>query len=290
MIVYAHPINSYSLRSDRLMAANAETGAGTGTNVRPVLLPEIGPDGIAQESPIISYTEKIIEAEQLQLRKYIEENYTKIRDVERELANLTLEMKLTSGPKKAALEHMRKKIELSNEKIRAAKLKEEHTRKAWEEASKAVKDEEQLKQKLCEDLNSLVHESSKIQMARLEELKRRLDALNPSRSSMSNPTMVVQDGNPMGQTPNNRTQDTSSVAGTADLASRPDGNISNPGKVGNVPTINGSNQASSLDVEGRGKKKAAIQGRGKGVGAVPKGRSSVTPGWTGAGFDVDGRS
>lgn len=33
--------------------------------------------------------------------RYIEENYSKIRDVERELANLNLEMKLTAGPKKA---------------------------------------------------------------------------------------------------------------------------------------------------------------------------------------------
>lgn len=97
--------------------------------------------------------------------------------------------------------------------------------------------------------------------------------------------LVVQDGNPMGQTPNIRTQDAS-----ADLATRSDGNISNQGKAGNGPTINGSNQGASLDVEGRGKKKAIIQGRGKGVGAVPKGRNSVTPGWTGAGFDVDGRS
>lgn len=31
----------------------------------------------------------------------IDENLSKIRDVERELANLTMEMKLTSGPKKA---------------------------------------------------------------------------------------------------------------------------------------------------------------------------------------------
>lgn len=33
--------------------------------------------------------------------RYIEENYSKIRDVERELANLSMEMKLTAGPKKA---------------------------------------------------------------------------------------------------------------------------------------------------------------------------------------------
>lgn len=27
--------------------------------VKPVLLPEIGPDGIARESPVIAYTEKV---------------------------------------------------------------------------------------------------------------------------------------------------------------------------------------------------------------------------------------
>lgn len=35
--------------------------------------------------------------------RYIEENYSKIRDVEREFGNLTLEMKLTAGPKKAGI-------------------------------------------------------------------------------------------------------------------------------------------------------------------------------------------
>lgn len=37
------------------------------------------------------------------LLRYIEENYSKIRDVERELGNLTMEMKLTAGPKKAGM-------------------------------------------------------------------------------------------------------------------------------------------------------------------------------------------
>ncbi|GLT28572.1 hypothetical protein SLA2020_034940 [Shorea laevis] len=67
----------------------------------PFLQPENGPDGLPREAPLIAYTEKIIEEEQLQLRKYIEENYSKICDVEREIANLTMEMKLTAGPKQA---------------------------------------------------------------------------------------------------------------------------------------------------------------------------------------------
>ncbi|XP_048229104.1 uncharacterized protein LOC8258324, partial [Ricinus communis] len=95
----------------------------------PSLHPQIGPDGLAREAPVIAYTEKKIEEEQLQLKRYIEENYSKIRDVERELANLTMEMKLTAGPKKAALEHMRKKIEMSTERIRIARQKEEEARK-----------------------------------------------------------------------------------------------------------------------------------------------------------------
>jgi hypothetical protein len=61
--------------------------------------------------------------------RYIEENYTKIRDVEREFGNLSMELKLTAGPKKAAMEHLRKKIEVSTERIHAAKLKEEEARK-----------------------------------------------------------------------------------------------------------------------------------------------------------------
>ncbi|KDP22349.1 hypothetical protein JCGZ_26180 [Jatropha curcas] len=249
----------------------------------PSLLPEIGPDGLAREAFVIAYTEKIIEEEQLQLKKYIEENYSKIRDVERELASLNMEMKLTAGPKKAALEHLRKKIEMSTERIRAARQKEEQARKAWEAATKAVQDEEAIKQKLCEDLNQLVQESSNSQFSRLEELKRRLEALNPSRASISN----THDG---------KSYSTAPEVSSIPLSTAPGGivtaNIPNQANGGNVQAMNGPNQQPNLEGEGRGKKKIQSQGRGRGrgVGAVPKGRGSTTPGWTGAGFDVDGRN
>lgn len=255
--------------------ANSDRNATAKT----VLLPEIGPDGIARESPVIAYTEKIIEEEQLQLRKYIDENYSKIRDVEKELANLTMEMKLTAGPKKAALEHMRRKIEMSTEKIRVAKLKEEQARKAWEAASKAVKDEEDFKQKLCEDLNNLVCESSNTQLARLEELKRKLEALNPSRASTSS----ALDLNSVGPAPSSMSQDVSSVQGTQESSN---GSSETALREGNAAAEKGQNQ----QPEARGKKKINTQGRGKGIGIIPKSRGSVPPGWTGAGFDVDGRS
>ncbi|KAE9464935.1 hypothetical protein C3L33_03157, partial [Rhododendron williamsianum] len=253
---------------------------------------------------------------------YIEENYSKIRDVERELENLTLDMKLIAGPKKAALEHMRKKIEMSTERIRVAKLNEEQARKTWEAASKAIKDEEAIKEKLCKDLNNLVQESSNTQLARMEELKRRLEALNPSRSSISvsyvcpcdpqngipllnvsaamemltfnidhdisSSSSIDHDGKPMGPIENSLALDASSVPPS--LAPGGTENIANHVNAGNAPGANDLNQQPSAEGEGKGKKKIMIQGRGKGLGAVPKGRVPPTTGWTGAGFDVDGRT
>ncbi|KAI8551626.1 hypothetical protein RHMOL_Rhmol06G0200500 [Rhododendron molle] len=63
----------------------------------------------------------------------------------------------------------------------------EITIQVWEAALQAVKDEEAFKQKLCKYLNNLVQESSNTEFARLEELKRPIEILNPSRSSTSLP-------------------------------------------------------------------------------------------------------
>ncbi|KAG2384876.1 uncharacterized protein HKW66_Vig0119680 [Vigna angularis] len=247
----------------------------------PPFVLEIGPDGIPKEASVISYTEQIIEAEQLQLKKYIEENYSKIRDVERELANLGLEMKLTSGPKKAALEHMRTKIEASTEKIRVAKLKEEQAHKAWESASKAVRDEEQIKQKLCEDLSKLVEESNNSQLSRLEELKRRLEAMNPNRQSSS----LHSAG-----------RSSSLDSAIQDGSSLPSTRESNEGSAVNVPYQNNGPKVPAANEhkpqppsEGEQRNRKKVNLRGKGIGAVPKTRSS-TPDWTGSGFNVDGRN
>ncbi|XP_038979315.1 uncharacterized protein LOC103697091 [Phoenix dactylifera] len=244
----------------------------------PSLLPVIGPDGIARENPLIAYTEKLIEDEHIQLKRYIQENYSKIHDVERELENLTLELKLTAGPKKAALEHLRKKIELQSERIHVAKLKEDQAKKVWEAASQAVWDEEETKKKICDDLNQLVQESTATQLTRLEELKRRLAALNPSRSSF-----VVYDGKSVQQTDINVT------------ASQP-AQLQLSESSGDVPenTLTGGNNSgrsasdgrSQRSVEVREKKRIPNLGSGKGSMVLPKGRGPSGPGWTGAGFDV----
>ncbi|ONK72690.1 uncharacterized protein A4U43_C04F22070, partial [Asparagus officinalis] len=217
-----------------------------------------------------------IEAEQLQLKRYIQQNYTKIREVERELENLNLELKLTAGPKKAALEHLRKKIELSTERIRVAKLKEDQAKKVWEAAAQVVKDEEAVKQKICDDLNQLVQESTNTQLTRLEELKRRLESLNPSRVSSD-----VSDGKSLQQT--NMTAPQPSIHQQSEQTPWA---CDNPNNVdNNIIESNGQQRFN----EAREKKRMLNIGRGKGNnGIVPKGRGSKGPGWTGAGFDMDG--
>ncbi|KAF8720471.1 hypothetical protein HU200_023716 [Digitaria exilis] len=232
------------------------------------LRPEIGPDGLARDSPVIAYTEKVILEEQLQLKKYIQENYSKIRDVERELESLTLEMKLTAGPKKAALEHLRKKIEMSTEKIRLAKVKEEHAKKAWEAAAQVVKDEEDAKQKLCDDLNHLVQESAATQYTRLEELKKRLESLNPCR-----PSVDVSGVN------------TAQHATTTSVPQPPmSQNPATPNDPMNTePASTGQPRRPAQE-----EKRRSSNARGRsGVMILPKGRPSSGSGWTGAGFDVD---
>lgn len=90
--------------------------------------------------------------------------------------------------------------------------------------------------------------------------------------------------------PQNTTVTNDSVSQSTEPVAGVTANVPNQGNGGNVTVMNGQNQQPSTEGEGRGRKKIQFQGRGKGIGAVPKGRGSPAPGWTGAGFDVDGRT
>jgi hypothetical protein len=105
-------------------------------------------------------------------------------------------------------------------------------------------------------------------------LKRRLEALNPNRSS----TSIQQVQEP----------ETKSVVDSAPAANA---NQTHPGK----PENNHGNEEggkehgqrpATAEGESKAKKKPQNQGRGRGIGIMNKGRG----GWTGAGFDVDGRN
>ena len=52
-----------------------------------------------------------------------------IKEVERELAALQLQLRMNVGPKKHALEMLRRKIEAQNERVRAAALRRDATKR-----------------------------------------------------------------------------------------------------------------------------------------------------------------
>ncbi|KAH7404554.1 hypothetical protein KP509_15G031600 [Ceratopteris richardii] len=258
----------------------------------------IGPDGLPLESPVIAYTEKVLEEKELELKRYIEVNYSKIRNVERELASLALEIKLTAGPKKAALEHLRKKIELSGEKIKLAKQREEQAKKAWEAAANALKEEEDNKQKLCDDLNQLVQESAASQYSRLEELKKKLESLNHEVTggtpvlNVREPRTEPDQSQPGSQkeclTPQTigaekRIKDAADEDGASKLVSeRVPTKSSTPDnvKAGPAQPVSQGSRNSTLSKPARGRS-AQVKGH-----FVQKTKANS---WTGAGFDVDER-
>lgn len=259
-------------------------------------------DGIAGVD-VMSYTEKLLEEKELQLKKYIQENYSKLRDVEREFEKLTLELKLTAGPKKAALELFRKKIEQSTEKIKLAKQKEEQARKVWEEAKKALKQEEAEKKRICEDLNSLVQESASAQYSRLEELKRRLEALNPeTKGDCTTTTSMVPNNETTSMTTSSEQQNKSETCASAistNSSSLPD--HSSNSKLAKDPSSNKGIDKSDPSSQGQpskpilGRQPAHMMkgrnhnaARGKGTLVLQKPKDET--GWNGAGFDVDSRS
>lgn len=264
----------------------------------PNLVPQLGSDGLAIEPPVIAYTEKAIEAKELELKKYIEDNYSKIRNVERELASLAFEIKLTAGPKKAATEHLRKKIEISAEKIKVAKQREEQAKKVWEAAAKAAKDEEETKQRLCEDLNRLVQESAASQYSRLEELKQKLEALNPeltvgaplSTANGKEAPLASLQALPK-EHPSSHTAmpEKASKATDASGASKPvSERVLAKSGAADEDKSNNSQQVSPGESHSRNSTNRPARGRSTlvkgGFGQKAKANS-----WTGAGFDVDDR-
>ncbi|CAK9190885.1 unnamed protein product [Sphagnum troendelagicum] len=248
-----------------------------------------GSTAFLADDPKMAYTEKVLEEKEQMLRKYIQDNYSKIQNVERELASLAMEVKLTAGPKKAALEHLRKLIEISSEKIKSARLKEEQAKKVWEAAVKVVEVEESNKQRLCDDLKCLVQQSAEAQYSRLEELTQRLEALNPELRGVS--TSLTASGIPK----------VAAIVASINSHQSPTALPSSP-VPGSTPEPDGQGEGLDKDHSvghstppvSHGQNVPVPQGRGRVAGRIRGslrlGRSkSGTEGgeWTGAGFDVD---
>ncbi|CAM6020412.1 unnamed protein product [Sphagnum balticum] len=244
-----------------------------------------GSTAFLADDPKMAYTEKVLEEKEQMLRKYIQDNYSKIQNVERELASLAMEVKLTAGPKKAALEHLRKLIEISSEKIKSARLKEEQAKKVWEAAVKVVEAEESNKQRLCDDLKCLVQQSAEAQYSRLEDLTQRLEALNPELRGDAAQLLAagVQKNSSDSNVPHLHANQQSPHNGSTP---EPDGQgegLDKDHSVGHsTPPVSHGQHVPVPRVRGQ------VAGRIRGSLRLGRSKSGTEGGeWTGAGFDVD---
>ncbi|EFJ48043.1 hypothetical protein VOLCADRAFT_91207 [Volvox carteri f. nagariensis] len=124
-----------------------------------------------QSQAMYNYNQKLLEQKERELMESIALNYGRIREVERELGNLQLQLKLTSGPKKHALELLRKKIETQNERVAYVRAKHTAAKATFDRLDAELKQEEAVKDQLCGELNTLVQQAAKAQLDKLEELK-----------------------------------------------------------------------------------------------------------------------
>ncbi|CAL5225456.1 g8276 [Coccomyxa viridis] len=127
---------------------------------------------------VLNFSEKIIEEKERHLRECIQNNYSRIKDVERELSGLQMQLKLSTGPKRSALMMLRKKIELQNERVLAARERQKAAKKVFEATDEALKEEDAAKERLCSELNMLVQQSAHAQLEKLEQLTARLERMN----------------------------------------------------------------------------------------------------------------
>ena len=79
---------------------------------------------------------------------------------------LGLQVRLTSGPKRHALEMMRSKIEQQNERVVSARQRHAVAKQAFMLLDEELKREEEAKERLCSELNMLIQQSAELQVGR----------------------------------------------------------------------------------------------------------------------------
>lgn len=149
---------------------------------------------------IVNTSEKALEQKERELQSCIAQNYARIQGVEKELQGLQLQLKLTSGPKKSALEMLRRKIEAQADRVIVARTGLAASTKAADAAAARLAAEEAAKEELCKELNLLVQQSANAQLDALEALTRRLEAINSGVTGNSSNGAAggsVKDGQPL---------------------------------------------------------------------------------------------
>lgn len=126
----------------------------------------------------VNISEKYLELKERELQNVIAQNYARIQGVEKELQGLQLQLKLTSGPKRSALEMLRRKIEAQTDRVITARMDAQAAQQVADAAAERLAAEERAKDLLCQELNLLVQQSAHAQLEKLESLTKRLEALN----------------------------------------------------------------------------------------------------------------
>lgn len=108
----------------------------------------------------------------------IESHYERIRNTEKELSSLQVQLRMNVDPRKKALELLRKKIEEQTIVVNSARDASEAASKAASAAAEVLAGEERIKDQLCQELKLLVDQSARGQGDKLEQLTKRLELLN----------------------------------------------------------------------------------------------------------------
>ncbi|KAG1674199.1 hypothetical protein FOA52_013819, partial [Chlamydomonas sp. UWO 241] len=150
-------------------AANAQAGPAAA----PAQPAPTAPPGAAS-----IYSQQVLEAKDRELRELVLRNFSRIHEVTRELQQLQQQVQMTSGPKRQALELMRRKIEAQNEKCVAVRARHSVAKAAFDLVDAELQGEEAEKTRLCDELNILIQSSTELQLQKMEELRVHLTSLN----------------------------------------------------------------------------------------------------------------
>ncbi len=112
------------------------------------------------------------------LQEEIAKNFNRVRDVEKELAELQLQLHMNVQPKRQGLELLRRKIEAQAVKVVAAERANDIAQREAAHTAEELAAELQEKEKLSQELIMLVSQSANSQYDKLAELTERLKHLN----------------------------------------------------------------------------------------------------------------
>lgn len=112
------------------------------------------------------------------IREKLRHNVERIKEVERELANFRRDMALTSGSKKLALEHLRRRIDAQSERYTEAERRKREAQEALARAEADADKERVAHERLVRDLQVLMEQKSQQQEDRMRELTQRLEELS----------------------------------------------------------------------------------------------------------------